>query len=149
MRNPPRDPPPEPFRLLRTPPSGTLVGLSSPPAPAAAPLLPDRAAVTVGPRPLRKRLVLARDAADLEQLVEGLRGELVYAREWLPAQLEAAGLRPRRRARFSPVALAAGVALGLALGLAIAAVALGWPDVAALRARAARLSAPPTPGAQR
>lgn len=138
----PPAPPAEPFLLLRPPPGGTLVGLA-PPAPVAAvaapplpPLPPDRAALASGPRALRKRLVLAREAPELEQLLEGLRVELVYWRAWWGTD----GPGPVRRRRRQ--ALALGIALGLVLGLG---GAWSWPAVA----RIARLSAPPAASAQR
>jgi hypothetical protein len=129
-------PPEEPFQLLvRPPPEGTLVGLPAPAAPVPLPLPPARAAVASSARPLRKRLVLAREGG-LEQSIEGLRAELVYSREWFASH----GPAPRRRRPVLPLLL--GIALGLGLGLG---AAWSWPAVA----RIAPLRAPPAPGAQR
>jgi hypothetical protein len=154
MRNPkePPGPPPapgEPFALARTPPSGTLIGLTSPavrprprvpaPAPAeAAPARPDLAD-------------LARTADGL-RVAEGLRLELAHFRQWLPGQvvqLDRAARARRRGLAGQALAVLAGGALALLIALASGTAALSWPAYGRLLAHAARLDAPPAPAASR
>jgi hypothetical protein len=147
---PPRAPPREPFPLVRTPPSGTLLGLddqSLAPAPAAA--VAARGPVQAPP-------------GDLERHIEGLRLELASFREWLPGQLPHVRPRPRppsgalaaaappplpgaagrwRELRGPALAAAAVTLLAVALAFASASAALSWPAYARLVARAARLGA--------
>lgn len=128
---PPTTTPPaprEPFRLLRTPPSGTPLGPGSPPplrrprapAPAArAPALPPRA-----------DLAELAGTADGLRLAEGLRRELAHFRQWLPGQVaelaRATGAR-RRALRGQALTVLAGVALTLLVALGSGAAALSWP----------------------
>lgn len=158
MRNPkePPGPPPapayrEPFALLRTPPTGTLIGLAAPqpmprasaPAPAQPPPLPE---------PARADLAELARTADGLRLAEGLRVELAYFRQWLPGQIVqlARATRPRPPAlRAQALALLAGVGLALLLALVSGAAALSWPAYGRLVAHAARLGVPPAPGASR
>lgn len=132
---PPSEPPHEPFRLSRTPPSGTLVGLAAPRGPRgreAPPRPPPLPPVVVSRSPVLE------PAGELERRLEGVRLELAHFRGWWPEQLAAVrstGLGARPSRGFSPAALAGGVALGLALG---AALGLSWPALA-----------PPAPGMAR
>jgi hypothetical protein len=152
MRNPkePPGPPPaprEPFLLLQTPPTGTLLGLAAPPAmpraSAPAPAQAPAARPSTGTPLTRPR----SDLGDLERTAEGLRVELAYFRQWLPGQVvhlaRLAGA-PRRALQGQVLAGVAGVALALLLALVSGAAALSWPAYGRLIAHAARLPAPGT-----
>lgn len=118
-------------------PLGTLLGLAPPSVAAPTPRLAAPPAPPVDP---------------LERVAEGLRVELVYFRQWLPGQLvELRRLTRARRRELGRQALVAvaGAALALLLALVSGAAALSWPAYGRLVARAARLEAPPAPGAQR
>lgn len=151
MRNPkePPGPPPaprEPFLLLRTPPSGTLLGLQ---VPAAMPRAGAPAPAQARPAPAAPRADLAELAGTAEGLrvAEGLRAELAYFRQWLPGQvvqLARASRAPRRGLQGQALTVLAGVALALLLALVSGAAALSWPAYGQLVARAARLPAPGT-----
>lgn len=150
MRNQePPGPPPlprEPFRLLRTPPSGTLLGLAAPVSPprAGAPAPAQAPAGTPLARP---------DLGELERIAEGLRVELAYFRQWLPGQLgqlaRLAGSPRRALQRRQALTALAGVALALLLAFVSGAAALGWPAYGRLIAHAARLRAPAALGSTR
>jgi hypothetical protein len=154
MRNPkdpPTLPPPvprEPFLLLRTPPSGTQLGLASPPALAPRASAPAAAQAPVA-GPAEPRRVDLADLANTPEglrVAEGLRLELAHFRQWLPGQLVQLerGTRARRRARRGQwLTGLAGVALALLLAVVSGATALRWPAYGRLVARAAPLPAPP------
>lgn len=126
--------------LLRTPPTGTLVGLASPPP------LPRAGASAPAQAPRSDLSDLAHTAEGL-RVAEGLRLELAHFRQWLPGQIVqlTRGAHARRRPlQGQAVTVLAGVALALLLALLSGAAALSWPAYGRLVAHA-RLGAPAAP----
>lgn len=148
----PPAPPREPFLRLRTPREGTLLGLQVPALQVPAAAAPEAVPGAASP-------YLEREIAELRRELAGFRALITRAARAAQPSPPAPGAtppplpawaRPRRRAlRQQALAGALGVLLALGLALVSAAAALTLPDYARFVARAARLGAPPAPGALR
>lgn len=144
----PPPPPREPFLRLRTPREGTLLGLQTPPPPAAPAPLGGAPAAAPGALPAE----LERKLDELTRELGSFRALIVRAARAAapPPAVVVAAPAPRRPSprgrrrelqRQALVALAGG-ALALSVAFASAAVALAVPGYARFVARAARLGAP-------